>query len=396
MKSVSIIGGGAASFITADLLSQKFNVTIYEKGKSIGRKFLVAGKGGFNLAHNLSNTNLTSKYTPNDILNTAILNFGVNELRQWYAELGVPTFVGTSNRVFPEKGISPADVLHKIKAKLQNQNVQIQLEHEFIGFTENKKPLVKSKKGTQEIMTDIVIFSLGGGSWKVTGANSDWLAHFKKMDISTTPFQSSNCGLNINWSDSIKDFHLGKPLKNIAVKHHDFQIKGEALLTAYGIEGNVIYPISSQVRNSFINDLNTDIFIDFKPNQSENELLQKIKNSKPSNYGKALKLDSVAVALIKSKLDKEEFLNPNTFIHKLKNTPIQVDSLRPVEEAISTVGGISTTELNSDFSLKKLPNTFCIGEMVDWDAPTGGYLLQGCFAMGVHSANSILGHKKAD
>jgi uncharacterized flavoprotein (TIGR03862 family) len=396
MKSVSIIGGGAASFITADLLSQKFNVTIYEKGKSIGRKFLVAGKGGFNLTHNLPNEELTPKYTPYEFLEASIMNFGVAELRQWYADLGIQTFVGTSNRVFPEKGITPADVLRKIKDKLQIQNVKIQLEHEFIGFTENKDPLIKSKEGTQEIKSDIVIFSLGGGSWKVTGANSDWLSYFTEIGITTTPFQPSNCGLNVNWPISIKDFHIGKPLKNISVKHQNADIKGEALITNYGIEGNAIYPISAMVRDSFTDGLNTDIFIDFKPNQSESELLQKIKNTKPSNYGKALKLNSVAIALTKSNLNKEEFLNPYIFIQTIKNTPIQVDSLRPVGEAISTVGGISTSELNPDFSLKKLPNTYCIGEMLDWDAPTGGFLLQGCFSMGVHSATSILDQKKAD
>lgn len=396
MKSVAIIGGGSASFITADLLSKEYHVTIYEKGKTIGRKFLVAGKGGFNLAHNLPSEKLISKYSPIDFLDTALEEFGVKELQEWYLEIGVPTFIGTSNRVFPEKGISPATVLQKIKNKLLSQNVSIQTNHEFVGFTGSNTPIISVNQEKIELDADIIIFALGGGSWKVTGSNPNWHSHFQKIGIKTSPFQSSNCGLNLNWTTHIKEFHLGKPLKNIAVSHGNITIKGEAVITTYGIEGNAIYPISAMVRDAINGLQNPNIFIDLLPQLSVEQILSKIQSTKPSNYAKLLKLDSAKQALLKSYVSKENYLDSQQFAKQVKSMTLPIESLRPMEESISTVGGIPTSELNSDFSLNKFPNMFCIGEMVDWDAPTGGFLLQGCFSMGHHVASQVLGHKKAD
>ncbi len=390
MKTVSIIGGGAASFITADLLSSKFNVTIYEKGKTIGRKFLVAGKGGFNLAHNLTGNSLFQKYTPKGILTPALTQFGVNELRNWYTQMDVPTFVGSSNRVFPIKGISPATVLRKIKTKLSNQGVTLLLEHEFTGFTPEGIPLISKNNEITKLKSDIVIFNLGGGSWKVTGSNSEWLSYFNNAGIKTTPFQPSNCGLNVAWKPEISNFHVGKPLKNISVTHLATVQKGEALITEYGLEGNAIYPISARVRDSLNTDKRATIFLDLLPALDSQQIFQKIKNRKPSNFGKLLKLDSAKMAITKGYLTKDDFFDITQFSKKIKSIEIPINSLRPVEEAISTVGGVSTSSLTKDFQLKKLPNTYCIGEMVNWDAPTGGFLLQGCFSMGYFVAQSIL------
>ena len=389
-KTISIIGGGSASFMAADLLSKKYKVRIYEKGKSAGRKFLVAGKGGFNLSHNLPYPEIASKYSPQSFLEESLKAFQVDDLRKWYADLGISTFVGSSNRVFPDKEFSPADVLKAIKAKLKAQKVVIKLNHEFIGFSKNHTPIIKYKETEIDLDSDYYIFALGGGSWKVTGSNSDWLAHFDKFEVETKPFDSSNCGLNVDWPSSVKDFHTGKPLKNISISHNNFSIKGEAVVSKYGLEGNAIYPISGQVRESISTEEATTITIDFKPNSTVSELYNRIKSTKPSNYGKKLHLEASKMAIIKSILTKEQFLDPELFVRHIKYIEIPIESLRPVEEAISTVGGICIDQLTSQFSLIKHPKMYCIGEMVDWDAPTGGLLLQGCFSMGHAVANSIL------
>ena len=390
MKKVVIIGGGAASFVAADQLSKHFEVCVYEKGKSVGKKFLVAGKGGFNLAHNLSLPELSSLYSPKGFMDNCLESFDSNHLRNWYSHLGISTFIGSSNRIFPEKGISPANVLNTIKSKLHKQGVTFFTEHEFIGFSKSVKPLLKNVTEELEITADYYIFALGGGSWKVTGANSKWLPLFENIGIPTLPFQSSNCGLNIEWPTQILNHHVGKPLKNISVSINNNHIKGEALITTYGLEGNAIYPISSWVRDALKTDKNPQIAIDFKPNNTEIQLLAKLKHASPKNYGKLLHLDSVQMAFIKSFCTKEEYLNPTHFVGKVKNILVTIQSLRGVEESISTVGGIPTSELNADFSLHKYPHVFCIGEMVDWDAPTGGFLLQGCFSMSNYVAQNIL------
>ncbi len=356
----------------------------------------MAGKGGFNLAHQLGKEELYQKYAPSSFLKQALHDFGVDELRSWYSQLAIPTFVGTSGRIFPEKGISPADVLRKIKKKLQNQNVQVFTEHEFVGFTEDYIPIIKYQQEEKAIDADIFIFSLGGGSWKVTGVNSEWMQYFKNLGISTRPFQAANCGLNVDWPMSIQDFHIGKPLKNIAIRQEDRLLKGEAVISEYGIEGNAIYPISSSVRNVLNENKPVFISLDFKPNQSEEELLEKIQYLKPRNFAKALKLDAVSASLVKAYTTKEQFISPENYCCSVKNLKIPIKSLRPVEEAISTVGGIEISNLNSDFSLVDYPHMYCMGEMVNWDAPTGGFLLQGCFSMGAFVATQLLQHKKAD
>ncbi|MGB0806962.1 MAG: TIGR03862 family flavoprotein [Salibacteraceae bacterium] len=396
MSSIAIIGGGSSSLILAEMLGNHFKVALYEKGKTIGRKYLVAGKGGFNISNNLTGKPLNSKYTPVGFLDKALNEFGVSELRDWYKKIGVETFIGSSNRVFPKEGISPADVLRSIKKQLSEKKVIIHTQSEFVGFNKDGLPLIKNAQETESVKSDYYVFCLGGGSWKVTGSNSDWLDYFNKIGITTTPFESSNCGLNINWNDRILKNHEGKPLKNISVTCGVTTIKGEALITQYGIEGNAIYPISALVREYFKHSKIVTIILDFKPNLTELELLKKIKGVKPSNYGKALKLDTASMAIIKNETTKEAYLNPELFVKKVKHLELQIECLRPIEESISTVGGIIIENLNPNFSLKSKSNMFCIGEMVNWDAPTGGFLLQACFSMANLVAQTLIHKKKAD
>jgi predicted Rossmann fold flavoprotein len=233
------------------------------------------------------------------------------------------------------------------------------------------------------------VLALGGASWKKTGSDGSWLGLFKKKNINTVPFQASNCGVNINWSPDFIKNHQGKPLKNIRLTINSTSIKGEALITSYGLEGNAIYPIVKEVRACFNKGVEAVIKIDFKPKNSIQDIQTKIKNTKPKQYIDNLNLNSVEMTLLKNHTTKEEYLDSELFSVKVKELPIQVVSLRSIDEAISTVGGVEVNNLNRDFSLKHQPNFYVIGEMVDWDAPTGGYLLQGCFSMGALVAQSI-------
>ena len=394
-KKIAIFGGGPSAMMATYALSKFHRVTIYEKNLTLGNKFLVAGKGGFNLTNSLAGIELTNKYFPKEFMKEAILSFDSKALREWFSELGIETFVGTSGRVFPQKGIKPAGVLNKIKEKFYSQNVEIKYNHEFIGFDENKNIKIKFKDETKIIIADYYIFALGGASWSITGSDGKWTKYFKQIGVNIIPFESSNCGVNINWDNHITENHEGKPLKNISVSIGGTTLKGEAVITNYGLEGNVIYPIIPKVRELLKCKQNVEIVIDFKPDNSIEDLQKKSGNRKISskNYGEVFNLKREQLALIKSYTTKDEYLLPELFIEKIKSLSIKVESLRDIEESISTVGGIDCNELNGNYSLKKYPNIYCIGEMVDWDAPTGGFLLQGAFSMGNYSAKSILPSK---
>ncbi len=389
-KNIAIIGGGPSAMMLAYVLSKFHTVTIYEKNNGLGNKFLVAGKGGFNFTNSLAGTELAEKYYPKEFMQEAILSFDSKALRKWFSELGIETFIGTSGRVFPKKGINPAKVLNKIKEKLHSQNVIIKYDHEFIGFDENKNVKIKFNNEIKIIVADYYIFALGGSSWSVTGSDGKWIKYFEEIGVNIIPFESSNCGINIKWNNHIVENHAGKPLKNISVTVDGTTLKGEAVITNYGLEGNVIYPIIPKIRKLLNTKTKAEIIIDFKPDSRINDLLKRVsKKILTKDYGKIFNLKREQLALIKSYTTKEEYLSVKLFVRSIKNLSIRIEALRDIEESISTVGGIDIEELNSNFSLKKHPKIYCIGEMVDWDAPTGGFLLQGAFSMGHLAGKSI-------
>lgn len=391
-KQIIVVGGGPAALMAADVLSAEHHVRIFEQGKNIGQKFLLAGKGGFNLTNSAHDAELTVKYSPAGFMNNALHDFDSANLRNWLSEMNIPTFIGSSGRVFPEKHIRPIDVLNQIKKKLQNNGVVFHLHHEFVGFDNDKH--VVFKNGEEEIVlhADYIIFALGGASWPITGSNGSWRAIFDAMGVKTNAFQASNCGVNIRWPESIVKNHAGKPLKNIKLSVQNHEILGEALITDYGMEGNALYPLIPAIRDMLIANLAPAIHIDFKPMNTIDQLIQKPngKEIKTKDYSKVFNLGTAQLALLKAFSTRESFISIDGFVSNIKKLIIPIQSLRPVEEAISTVGGIPVQELNNDFSLKKYPWIYTIGEMVDWDAPTGGFLLQGCFSMGNYAANAIL------
>jgi uncharacterized flavoprotein (TIGR03862 family) len=392
-KKIIIIGGGPAGLMAADKLSLQHEVWLFDKEKNIGQKLLVAGKGGFNITNNLTINELKSKYSPAGFMDNALDNFDNCALRKWLADMNIPTFVGSSGRVFPEKGILAIDVLKQIKNKLQQQGVKFYLQHQFIDFKEDKHVILENQGQEISIVTDFLIFALGGASWPVTGSDGNWRTALEKKNITTKPFQSSNCGINIHWPDSIKISHSGKPLKNIRLFTNNLEVKGEALITDYGLEGNAVYPLIPDIRNTLNNNQLSNVFIDFKPNSTPEQLMQKATKNyciKPKDYASIFNLNSMQLAVIKAYTSKEDYLSTPSFIQCIKKLVIPVESLRPVSEAISTIGGVDLQEINDDFSLKKYPWIYTIGEMVDWDAPTGGFQIQGCLAMGNYAAQTII------
>ena len=395
-KQIIIIGGGPAGLMAADMLSPYHDVHIYDKEKNVGQKLLVAGKGGFNITNSAQGEELFHKYTPENFLKDALRDFNPDALRKWLLEMDIPTYAGTSGRIFPQEGIKAIDVLNKITARLKTQNVQFHLKHEFVRFDKNHAVVVKHEEQEILLTADYFIFALGGASWPVTGSTGTWRALFGNIGIRTIPFEASNCGINIGWPESI-NLHEGKPLKNIAVSINQIHEKGEAMITEHGLEGNVIYPIVPEIRKALSENNRAQILIDFKPFNTAEQLVGKTKGReiKTKDYATVFNLNSVQLAMIKAFTSKETFLAPVQFAKKLKQIAIPVNSLRPIEEAISTVGGIDLDEMNPDFSFKKYPNLFAIGEMLNWDAPTGGFLLQASFSMGHWVGKSILAREEA-
>ncbi len=392
---MAIIGGGPSAFMLAAFLDpEKFAVTIYEKNKTAGRKFLVAGKGGFNLTHSESIEPLIKKYTPSDFVAAPLLHFTNTDFRTWLDQIGISTYVGSSKRVYPVKGIKPIEVLNAILQYLEKRGVKIKYRHTFQGWDHDDNPIINEKS----IAADYVVFCLGGASWKVTGSTGNWLETFSDNNISTVVFKASNCAYRVNWISDYINKHEGSPLKNIAISCNDHIQKGEAVITKLGLEGNAIYGLSPQIRAQLDTDSTAQVYIDLKPMLSIEKVVEKLENSIYSNttriLKKELKLSLAQVDLVKFYLNKEDFLNTDTLAQFIKNFPLQITDSSAIDKAISTVGGISRNAVTDKFELKNKPNQFCIGEMLDWDAPTGGYLLQACMSMGVYLANVL--NKKAN
>lgn len=389
-KTVAIIGGGPSALAAAAFLDPElFDITIYEKNKSLGRKFLVAGKGGFNLTHSEPIEQLISRYSESSILDASLKAFTNEDLRSWLQEVGVPTYIGSSKRVYPEKGIKPIEVLNKLLAVLKEKSVKICYEKEWTGWNDQKEIIFKSG---ESISADYTIFSLGGASWKVTGSNGSWIDTFAQFGIKTIPFLPSNCAFEVNWSPDLLKKTEGMPLKNIALGAGDAYCKGELVITKFGMEGNAIYALSPEIQTQLLESGFATVYLDMKPTYSEEQILTKMCDSTLKTteiLKRKLNLSKVQIDLLKGCLTKEEFLSKLQLTEKIKYFPLKIQSAAPLDEAISTTGGISMDAISQNFELKKVKGNYCIGEMLDWNAPTGGYLLQACFSMGVFLAKNL-------
>ena len=394
-KKIAIIGGGSSALALAAALDEhKFDMTIYERQAALGRKFLVAGDGGFNLTHSEDMGHFITRYTsesPN--LTKSLRAFTNIDTRTWFTSIGIDTYIGSSKRVFPIKGIKPIQVLNAILTVLKNKNVHVKTFHTWQGWTVENDLLMSHKDQKVVVKADIVIFSLGGASWSKTGSDGQWTRFFEEKNILIVPFRASNCAYRVVWSDIFLSQAEGKSLKNIALSCDDKRQKGEVVITRFGLEGGAIYALSPAIRQQLKAQKIAIVHLDLKPVLSELEIktkfLQKGRQSIANILRDQLHLSDAAIALLKSQLSKIEFTNPEILAANIKTLPLSITATAPIDDAISTVGGIVYDELDDYFQFKKLPNHYAIGEMLDWDAPTGGYLLQACFSMGHYLADKL-------
>lgn len=395
MKSLIIIGGGpAALLLAAEIDTKKYHVTICEQKKTVGRKFLVAGEGGLNLTYNSSLEDLINQYSPSEFMDIIIRQFTNKDLIKWLNHLGIPTFIGSSNRVFPELGIKPSEVLKKIVAFIKTKNVQILFNKNWIGWNDKGNLIFED---SEEIKTDITVFALGGASWKVTGSDGKWSNPFQEKNIKIKPFRAANCAFFVDWDKNFINTNEGKPLKNIALNYNDYTAKGELVISKFGLEGNALYALSEKIQNTLLTEQSTVIYLDLKPTLTIEQLKTKYKNSKlfkvTDILKKELNLDRTSIAVLKHFTDKETFSNSDLLVETIKRVPITIKFAEEIDKAISTLGGISLDEIDKNLELKKMLNSYAIGEMLDWYAPTGGYLLQGSFSMGFVLAKYLNGLK---
>ncbi len=392
-QNITIIGGGPASLMLAcSLDASKFDISIYEKNAALGRKFLVAGKGGFNLTHSENLEQFIERYHPKQFIEPFLKHFSNSDFRDWLKSIGIETYVGTSKRVFPVKGIKPIEVLNAIEAVLKKNIVSMHYNHEWKGWS-NHDLLFLNNGETKIIKSDVVIFALGGASWKVTGSAGNWTSYFEEKGIQINSFYPSNCAYKINSNQELLKHISGQALKNCEFSCGVMHKKGEAVLTDFGIEGSGIYGLSKEIRLQLIEKQKAELLIDFKPELSLEEIQNRFENrgklSIKDILEKKINLSAVQIQLLKYQSTKEEYNQPKTISQLIKMFPLILTDFAPIDDSISTVGGIALGEVTENLELKKLRNHYCLGEMLDWDAPTGGYLLQACFSMGKFVADKL-------
>lgn len=384
-KKVCIIGMGPAGLMAgATLLKKGFEVHFFDHKKAAGRKFLVAGHGGFNLTHSEEKESFKLKFNQ-QIIQDAFLAFDNLKWVDYLEEIGIKTYIGSSGKVFPEKGIKPIEVLNNWLERILKDGGFVHYSHKFIDFSE--KEVFFIEKGKQISQTyDYLVLALGGASWKKTGSTGEWKDCLESKEILCEPFEASNSGFEFaNW-ENIQELE-GQTIKNIEVTFHETKKVGDIVITNYGLEGTPIYYVNKAYRENREGSLK----IDFKPTKTVLEIKSILQNAKNNTEGlKKLNLSKTAIQFLKKIISKADFSSNEILAEKIKQLELFPISLRPIDEVISTVGGISIDSITKDFELKKYKNVFACGEMIDWDAPTGGYLIQGCVSSGRAVALAIL------
>ncbi len=349
--SVAVVGGGPAGLRAAEIIARHgIHTTIFEQKASPGRKFLVAGRGGLNITHSESLDKFASRYDLPERWAVLLERFSPRDLREWFGQLGVETFLGTSGRVFPRNIRTPM-VLELWLERLDALGCDLQIGRRFHQMLGSGPYDLVFQRGTQyQLFTaDSVLFALGGASWPQTGSDALWVEEFHRLGIHVTEFVASNVGWECQWSEQFLQSAEGKPLKNLEVSCCGKIVAGELMVTEYGLEGGAIYQLTRELRHS------PQITIDFKPELS-------VANPKTLN----------------------------DWMSATKASHVQLERPRSIEEAISSAGGVPWEELDEDLMLRRLPGVFCAGEMIDWEAPTGGYLLQGCFVTATIAGEGIV------
>jgi hypothetical protein len=398
-RSIAVIGGGPAGLIAAELLARAgARVTVYDQMTSLGRKFLMAGRGGLNLTHSEDLKQFLIRYGDSDpLLRAAIEAYPPAALRAWSDSLGQPTFIGTSGRVFPTV-LKTSPLLRTWLLRLGNLGVAFKLRHRWEGWDDEGS--LRFSAAGQEVFAepDATVLALGGASWPKLGSDARWVDLLNTEDIAIKPLRAANCGFTATWSDVFRGFE-GKPLKGIAISFGGRSVRGEAMITRDGLEGGVVYALSSSIREAIERHGDTTIAIDLMPDVNVGKLTERLSKSRGkqslSNFlRKTTHLSQAALALVREAALAKDLtlsaLKADGLAALIKAAPVKLTGVQPMATAISTAGGVSFSELDERFMLKRYPGIFIAGEMLDWDAPTGGYLLQASFATGVAAARGAI------
>ncbi len=373
-------------------------VTLFDAKPSVGRKFLVAGRGGLNLTHTEPREQFASRYTgpeqPPGLWPAILAEFDADALRQWAADLGVETFAATSGRVYPRE-LKAAPLLRRWVQRLRAAGVKFALRHRWTGLRPGERWQIdfEVEGGARSVEADAVILALGGGSWPETGSDGAWLAVLKQLGVAVAPLTAANCGWEISWPPALLAAAEGRPLKNLTVRAGEMTAVGELLVTKYGVEGGAIYQLGPALRAM----PEPEIAIDFKPAHTVEQLVKKLGNCPRNFLAEAhgrWKLSDAAFAILENLPGTAPFTSAESLALTVKNCVLKLTGPRPLAEAISSAGGVRWGEVDAALMLHRLPGIFVAGEMMDWEAPTGGYLLQGCFATGTRAAQSAVAWRR--
>lgn len=390
---VAIVGGGPAGLLAAQRLAEAgLRVQVFEQKATVGRKFLVAGHGGFNLTNSEDAAAFARHYgAAAPFFAQLLAYFSPADLRHWAADLGIGTFVGTSGRVFPEAQHKPADLLRAWLRRLSALGVELKTRHRWLGFAGERGLRLQDEATSKqfELQPAAMLLALGGASWPQTGSDGHWTQQLTAIGVACQPFAPSNCGAEVAWSAFFKEKVGRAPLKNIALSCGSHTVRGEVLLTDYGLEGTPVYALTPQLRAALASGSPAWLHLNLKPDLGLADLQRRLARRRPGDslasfLGSAFSLKSPVPTLLR------ELNAPADLGAALTALPIPVVGLRPLAEAISSAGGVSFAEVDENLMLRRRPGTFVAGEMLDWEAPTGGYLLQGCFSTGAWVARGIM------
>jgi uncharacterized flavoprotein (TIGR03862 family) len=397
---VAVIGAGPAGLMAAEVIAQGgAHVTIYDAMPSAGRKFLMAGRGGLNLTHSEALPAFLTRYgAAMPHLAPAIEAFSPSTLRAWSEALGQPTFVGSSGRVFPQ-AFKASPLLRAWLRRLDGLGVQLALRHRWTGWDDDGRLLLATPDGRRGVDARTTVLALGGASWPRLGSDGAWVETLTAKGVVVSPLRPANSGFTVAWSDLFKDRFEGQPLKGIALSFGAHTVRGEAMITRTGIEGGAVYALSSQLREAIIADGAATLQVALRPDADAAELVARLeaprgKQSLSTFLRKAAHLSPAAIGLLQEAAMASgatlASLSPASLAGLINAVPVRLNGVAPIARAISSAGGIAFDELNPDFMIERLPGVFAAGEMLDWEAPTGGYLLQASFATGAGAGRGVL------
>ncbi len=395
MSTVAVIGGGPAGLMAAEVLSQGgAQVDLYDAMPSLGRKFLLAGVGGMNITHSEPLESFLSRYgAHSEAIRPFLEAFPPTALCEWINGLGIETFVGSSGRVFP-KGMKAAPLLRAWLHRLRESGVCFHVRHRWLGWNDTGELRFATSQGEVSVQADAVALALGGGSWARLGSDGAWVPLLAQRGVTVAPLLPSNCGFDVagGWSEHLRTRFAGQPLKTVALRFTDaagntLQRKGELMLSDSGIEGSLIYALSANLRDTIATQGPVVLELDMAPDKPLERVVAEVDHprgarSLSSHLQSRAGIKGVKMALLREVLSAAQLSDPLALARAIKSLPLTLVAPRPIDEAISSAGGVCFDALDDALMLRDVPGVFCAGEMLDWEAPTGGYLLTACFASG--------------